>query len=66
MKNAIELRDELETIFNELRAGTMEHKTANALSNIVGKTLSSVSIQLKYHEMRDEIPDIAFLNKDKS
>lgn len=63
MKNTSEVRSELQEIFKRLKTGEIEHKTANALSNVIGKALSSVALELKYHEMRSEVPDIDFLKK---
>lgn len=48
MKNAEELRDQLSAVFQELKAGTLEHKTVDSLANLAGKMIASAKIQQDY------------------
>lgn len=56
------IRDHLLVVFNGLRDGTMEAKDAVEINNTAGKIISSAKVQLAYHAMRGEKPEIAFLN----
>lgn len=56
------IRDDLITVFNGLKNGTMDIKEAFELNNTAGKIISSAKVQLAYHALRGEKPDIPFLN----
>ena len=61
MKNVTELRNELSRVFHELRAGTLEWKVAKELNNCAGKIINSAKVQLEYHSLRKDKPNITFL-----
>jgi hypothetical protein len=65
-KSVVSVRDHLLVVFNKLRNGSMEPKDAVEINNTAGKILSSVKVQLAYHAMRGERPEIEFLNPMKS
>lgn len=56
-----DIRDHLVEVFNGLRAGTVEIKDAVEINNTAGKIIASAKVQIAYHSMRDEVPDIPFL-----
>lgn len=56
------VREHLLEVFNGLRNGTIEAKEAVEINNTAGKIISSVKVQLAYHAMREERPEIEFLN----
>lgn len=56
------IRDHLLDVFNSLRNGTMDAKDAVEINNTAGKIISSLKVQLAYHAMRQERPEIEFLN----
>ena len=58
------VREHLLDVFNCLRAGTLEAKDAVEINNTAGKIISSLKVQLAYHAMRSERPEIEFLNSD--
>lgn len=60
--NINEIRDHLLAVFNGLRDGSVEAKDAVEINNTAGKIISSVKVQLAYHAMRQERPEIEFLN----
>tara|TARA_R110001606_G_C14958926_1_gene601649 strand:+ start:332 stop:535 length:204 start_codon:yes stop_codon:yes gene_type:complete len=65
MKNVSELRDHLSEVFDELRAGNIEAKSASELANLAGKMINSAKVQLDYHDMRkDENVKITFLHSE--
>lgn len=70
MRNVKEMQEELSKLFNDVRSGAVECKTAAELSNICGKMISASKAQLEYYGMRKERPKIAFLstagNSDES
>lgn len=61
MKNINELRSEIISVFVGLKSGTLDHKAAHELSNAAGKIINTVTAQLKYASLRNETPEIAFL-----
>ena len=62
MKTAKDLRDNLSTVFTDLKAGELDHKVASGLANIAGKMISSAKVQLDYHTARKEKKKITFLH----
>jgi len=61
MNNITELRDELCKVFDALRDGTIEVKTAAEMNNTAGKIINSVRVQLEYAEINDAKTKIPFL-----
>lgn len=62
MKNITELRAELSCLFDEIKSGAIEVKQASEMNNTAGKIINSVKVQLAYHDLRKEKPNIDFLN----
>lgn len=56
-----EIRDDLIEVFKRLKSGEMEAKFAVEINNTAGKIISSAKVQLAYHALRGESPNIAFL-----
>jgi hypothetical protein len=65
MKNITEMREQLSTLFSQLKDGSVDVKIAAEMNNTAGKIINSLRVELDYAEQRNEIPSIAFL-KDKS
>lgn len=63
MKNASELRSELSKVFTDLRAGSLDRRDAEALSNVAGKMISSAKVQVDYAIASKKEPKIAFLEE---
>ena len=63
MKNAKEMREELARLYDDLRAGKVEHKIAAELTNVCGKMISSSVAQVKYMQQRKEQFKIDFLDE---
>jgi hypothetical protein len=61
MKTVTQLRDELATVFDDLRSGEIKPKEAGELANVAGKMINSAKVQLEYYALRKETPDITFL-----
>jgi hypothetical protein len=61
-KDITGVRDHLLVVFNALRSGEMEAKEAVEINNTAGKIMSSLKVQLAYYAMREERPEIEFLN----
>jgi hypothetical protein len=66
MKNVVELREELITIFNQLKAKEISHADAKELNNSAGKIINSVKIELEYAGLCKVVPNIAFLNTGRT
>ena len=60
--NIAELASNVLSIHNALCSGAMQPKEALEIHNGVGKISSLLKLQLEYHKMRGERPDIEFLN----
>jgi hypothetical protein len=65
MKTINELRDELLTLFGDIKSGTTEVKVAGEMNNTAGKIINSVKAELEYAALRRVEPQIPFLNYDK-
>ncbi len=65
MKNIHDLRAEMISVFTDLKAEKIDTKLAHELSNAAGKILGTVGVQLKYSFLRNEVPDVAFLNTEE-
>lgn len=59
--NATELRKDLLTVYDQLRAGKIQPKDAKEINNTAGKIIASAKVQLEYAQLRDEKPEIDFL-----
>lgn len=66
MKNAEQLREELATVFNQLKAGEIKPIEAAELANIAGKMISSAKAQIDYYALRKEEPRISFLEEKQT
>lgn len=63
-KTITEVRDDLLELFDLLRCGAIDPKVAVEMHNNAGKVISSAKVQLAYHALRGEAPDIPFLGMD--
>lgn len=59
-----DIRNDLIDVFNSLRDGTLEIKDAVEINNTAGKIISSSKVQLAYHALRGECPEMPFLAAD--
>ena len=62
MKNIVELRNELITIFDQLKKKEISHADAKELNNSAGKIINSVKVELEYAGLCKITPNIEFLN----
>jgi hypothetical protein len=61
MKNITELNNHLTDLYTALKNGTIDVKTAAEMNNTAGKIINVQKVQLEYAELRDEKPNINFL-----
>lgn len=61
MKHISELTVQLSELYDGLRNGTIEVKTATEMNNTAGKIIHTQRVQLEYAALRKEEPDIAFM-----
>lgn len=61
MKNITELNNHLTDLYTALKNSTIDVKTAAEMNNTAGKIINVQKVQLEYAELRDEKPNIAFL-----
>ena len=61
MKNISELTMELTELYEALKNGTSEVKTATEKNNTAGKIINSQRVQIEYASLRNEAPNIAFM-----
>jgi hypothetical protein len=66
MTTITDIRNDLIKIFEGLRDGTLQAKDAVEINNTAGKIIASAKVQLTYHSLRNEIPEIAFLAGESS
>ena len=60
-KSITELRDSLAIVFEQVKKGEIEYKTASALSNIADKIISSARLQMEYQISCRKVPNIKFM-----
>ena len=65
MDDVEKLRDELATVFSELKEGKIKATEAAELANLAGKMINSAKVQIDYYALRKETPEIAFLESPK-
>jgi hypothetical protein len=63
MKNITELRDNLTSLYADLKSGAIEPKMATEMNNTAGKIIGTLKVELDYAEQRKVMPSIAFLDK---
>lgn len=61
MKHISELTIQLSDLYEGLKNGTVEVKTAAEMNNTAGKIIHTQRVQLEYAALRKEEPDIAFM-----
>lgn len=61
VRNTNELRDLLSGVLEKVIEGTISPTQANAVSNLTGKFMQTVQLDMKYHQMRDSMPHMKFL-----
>ena len=66
MKNIEELRNNLSTLFGQIKDGDMDVKAAAEMNNTAGKIISTLKVQLDYAALRKESPSIGYLDCDGS
>jgi phosphoribosylformimino-5-aminoimidazole carboxamide ribonucleotide (ProFAR) isomerase len=61
IKNSDDLRELLSNVIEKAIEGTIAPNQANAVSNLVGKFVQTVQLDMKYHQMKDSMPTLKFL-----
>lgn len=61
MKNIQQMTVRLTTLFYQIDKDTIDLKKAAELNNTAGKILKAHQVQLAYHALRGEAPEIPFL-----
>lgn len=65
MKDIVALRDELASMYDKVKTKRVDPDQAKMLTNVAGKIIGSIRVELEYAALNGEEPDIAFLNKSK-
>ena len=61
IETAVDLRKRLCKVFDDLRTGSIDYKTACEMNNTAGKIMSTAKAQLECAKLRKEKPEIVFL-----
>ena len=61
MKNISELTTELAELYEALKNGTIEVKTATEMNNTAGKIINSQRVQIEYASLRKVAPNIPLM-----
>lgn len=59
-----DVRNKLLNVFEGLSNGSVDVKDAVEINNTAGKIISSAKVQLAYHALRGECPEIPFLTSE--
>lgn len=65
MRDIVSLRDELATMYDNVKANKVDADQAKMLTNVAGKIIGSLRVELEYAALNGEEPDIEFLKKSK-
>ena len=66
IKNTNQLRSLLSGVIEKVIEGSVATNQANAVSNLVGKFMQTVQLDMKYHQMKENMPHIKFLDNSES
>lgn len=61
MKNIKNLRDEMVSVFEDIKSDKIDLKKARELTNAAGKILNTVKTQIMYNQLMDKKEKIDFL-----
>jgi len=61
LENIKDLRKSLLDVFDGLKSGKTSPKEAAGMNNTSGKIMTTVKVQLEYHKLRKDKPQIDFL-----
>jgi hypothetical protein len=61
IKNVVELRNDLLSVYTDLRSGKLGTDEAKQAANVSGKILSTAKVQLEYNKMVQSKERIPFL-----
>ncbi len=62
--NVVDMRNELLSVFGELREGKIELPIAQELNNTAGKVLNTIKVELAKSALCGEKPQIKFLGSN--
>mgnify|MGYP003510839903 FL=1 len=62
--NIADLQADLLTMYQDLREGKIEAKGAIEANNTAGKIIGAAKVQLAYHALRGEAPNLPFLGAE--
>lgn len=66
MNNMDEVRANLTSIFDGLKAATLKHADAREMNNACGKVINTVKVELEYYALLKKQPNIPFLGRQKT
>lgn len=64
--NILDVRNEMIKNYEAFKAGTLELKDLAECNNTLGKVGSTIKLQMSYSALRDEVPNIEFMNCGES
>ncbi len=64
-QNIVNLRDELIQLFHDIKNETVKTNIAAEMNNAAGKIMQSLKVQLEYSALKEEKPEIKFLDDVK-
>lgn len=62
IKNTDQLRELLSGVLEKVIDGNISSTQANAVANLTGKFMQTVQLDMKYHQLKDSLPDMKFLD----
>lgn len=62
MKTANEMINEMQDVFEKLKTGELSAKEASEMINCTGKIIGLAKVQLEYHKLRNEQPELSFFS----
>lgn len=65
IKSTQELRDMISGVLTKVIDGDIASNQANAVSNLIGKFMGTIQLDMKYHAMKDALPKIDIMENNK-
>lgn len=64
INSTVELRETISSVLDKVVSGDIMPTQANAVSNLIGKYLHTIKLEMEYHKIKDMRPSIKFLEPE--
>lgn len=65
IKSTEELREMISGVLTKVIDGSIASNQANAVSNLIGKFMGTIQLDMKYHQIKESLPRIEIMEPKK-